>query len=283
MQRRAYFRTNNVELKLEQQYLLKLQAVNIAPVYVRNGSEGEEEIKPQPPQLEAICIVGAVDPATPALPSLPPPLFSPHAVATSAALADAFSSASSRVPIVWSTLPSSLAPSSHMNSARALRKQDQLQNMIQALRALLAQMAATRSVGSNDIDGGAPRRRPILVDFCCGSGHLGFPIAFLFPWCDIILLEHNATAIAKAHQRLAELQAESAAATAAAAGASPPPHPWTNVRIVHAGLQEFDESFDVGIGIHACGWLSDVIQIKCIQQRAAYLLAPCCIGKLKVS
>jgi hypothetical protein len=40
---------------------------------------------------------------------------------------------------------------------------------------------------------------------------------------------------------------------------------------------------DVGVGVHACGFLSDMIQYKCFLYQAAYVLAPCCIGKVKVT
>lgn len=168
-----------------------------------------------------------------------------------------------------------------MNAARAARKEDQLRNMVDAVRILLHKMhphmmteapSCTRNAAPHSAVASAPppSPRPVLVDFCCGSGHLGFPLAYFFPWCDIILLEHNASAIATAHRRLAQLQIET----------SPP---MRNVRIVHAGLQEFDEHFDLAVGLHACGWLSDCIQIKCMQRGASFLLAPCCVGKCKVS
>lgn len=160
--------------------------------------------------------------------------------------------------IVWSALPASLQPSTFMNAARAARKESQLQNMIDATRIVLQRMQPP-----------SPSHRSVIVDFCCGSGHVGFPLAFLLPHCDIILLEHNASAIASAHHRLLELQRETASTI-------------TNIRIVHAGLQTFGEKFDVGIGLHACGWLSDAIQCKAMHHGAGFVLAPCCIGKCKM-
>jgi hypothetical protein len=286
VQRRANFRTHNGELPLQQQYLARLQAAGVVPLYVPNGIAEETTMGDATSSDDLSApTAGSSTAATASLPPLPlpPPLVSPalSLVSLRADLARTLQMPQCRTPIDWSLLPSSIVPATHMNAARAHRKQDQLQNMINALRALLAHMEPQRfeedqtpiAAATQSTDAAAPspsrRRRPTVVDFCCGSGHLGFPVAFLFPWVDVVLLEWNATAIARAHARLAELRSSTGLA-------------WANVRIVHAGLQELDEAFDVGIGIHACGWLSGVIQIKCFQHRAAFLLAPCCIGKLRL-
>lgn len=176
-----------------------------------------------------------------------------------------------RLPLLclsWSLLPAFLQPASFMPAARAARKEAQLANMIDAMRCALAHMGLLTPPPAVEAGDEPPRRRPLLVDFCAGSGHLAFPAAWLLPHCDVALLERNDAAIARAHQRLASM---------AACGA-----PLPNLRIIHSGLQEFDEPFDVGMGVHACGWLSDVIQLKCFEHRAAFVLAPCCVGKLKL-
>ena len=46
-------------------------------------------------------------------------------------------------------------------------------------------------------------------------------------------------------------------------------------------MEEFNEPFDIGVGVHACGSLTDAIQLKCFQWQAAFLLCPCCVGKVK--
>ena len=40
-------------------------------------------------------------------------------------------------------------------------------------------------------------------------------------------------------------------------------------------------AFDIGIAFHACGSASDFAQLQCMRARAAYVMCPCCIGKLK--
>ena len=39
-------------------------------------------------------------------------------------------------------------------------------------------------------------------------------------------------------------------------------HKITNVRIVEGRIEEFNESFDVGIALHACGAASDIVLQK---------------------
>lgn len=80
----------------------------------------------------------------------------------------------------------------------------------------------------------------------------------------------------------------------------------TNVQIFCGFVDEYTAPFDVGIALHACGevrrrvdplssWLitllttvlpvqaTDMALQKCIDARAAYVLAPCCVGKVQHS
>jgi len=251
--RRAHFRAENKELKRQDQYVQKLRDAQIEPVYITNQLAEADGTAATIAAAATTSHTAAAESSTATVDTVP---------RQCAALTRSFTSRQCRVPIDWSALPSSLVPATHMPAARAARKQHQLQNMIDALRALLQHLELRRTTANSPV-------RPVVVDFCCGSGHLGFPVAFLFPECDVILLEHNASAVARAKQRLSSLRADTGGA-------------WSNLRVVHAGLQHFDEPFDIGIGVHACGWLSDIIQAKCFQQQAAFLLAPCCIGKLRL-
>lgn len=56
-----------------------------------------------------------------------------------------------------------------------------------------------------------------------------------------------------------------------------------NVRIFHGLIQDFNEKFDVGIALHACGDASDFALIQCLQSQSPFVVVPCCIGKLKGS
>ena len=311
--RRDFFRKNNNEQTEQQKYASKLEAAGIRPEYLSNepvaaaAAGGPTATTPAAVATPAGKPSASQRSAAVALPlsSLPIPVDLRCALRSS--LARSFLSASSRSPVDWSRLPAMLVPGTHMRSDRAQRKQHQLQNMIQAVRAVIQRLGpidAASSESASAVSAGVPPspppalppRRLVIVDFCCGSGHLGFPLAWLFPQCDVILVERNATAIQRAKERLAELQRGDRSAGDDQSGSESdvsqtdtrvggdrdPCLPLTNLRIVHCGLQDFSERFDFGIGVHACGWLSDVIQMKCAAQRAAFLLAPCCIGKIKL-
>ena len=53
------------------------------------------------------------------------------------------------------------------------------------------------------------------------------------------------------------------------------------MRIVCAMIEDFHEPFDVGIALHACGGASDVAMEKCVRARAAYVIAPCCVVRIR--
>ena len=53
----------------------------------------------------------------------------------------------------------------------------------------------------------------------------------------------------------------------------------TNVRVVTSTIDEWNEPFDIGIALHACGELTDMTMDQCIKARAGFVLAPCCIGE----
>ena len=48
-------------------------------------------------------------------------------------------------------------------------------------------------------------------------------------------------------------------------------------------IEHFSGAFDVALALHACGNATDFAMALAMQQRAAYVAMPCCIGKLKFS
>ena len=56
-----------------------------------------------------------------------------------------------------------------------------------------------------------------------------------------------------------------------------------NVSILCARIEDYTDSFDIGIALHACGGASDIVQRICVQSRAVYVMAPCCVGKVQTS
>merc|ERR1719482_126349 len=53
-----------------------------------------------------------------------------------------------------------------------------------------------------------------------------------------------------------------------------------NIRCEAGLIEEFREPFDLAMSIHSCGAASDAAQIQALQQRAGFLMCPCCLGKI---
>lgn len=157
------------------------------------------------------------------------------------------SSLSSRID--WTTMASALDPlqgGKLHHAPRGLHKRQQ----VESLYVLLASLLPSTS---------SPHTR--IVDFGCGSGNSSLALAALFPHCYFTLLDVKPTAIALAEQRARE------------AGL-------TNVSFFVGEADAWDAPFDLGLGMHCCGSLTDRIQLQCLAREAAYVLAPCCLGKI---
>eukprot|EP00811_Abedinium_folium_P029170 NODE_4572_length_1874_cov_5.365770.p1 GENE.NODE_4572_length_1874_cov_5.365770~~NODE_4572_length_1874_cov_5.365770.p1 ORF type:complete len:309 (+),score=75.67 NODE_4572_length_1874_cov_5.365770:871-1797(+) len=137
---------------------------------------------------------------------------------------------------------------------RAPRKRQQLESVAACASAVL----------------GAARKPLRIVDFCCGTGHLGLLLAVLHPKHEVVLVDRNDHAAAAAVKRAAELTKASVGGCAAA----------VHVRAVAASVESFAEPFDVAVALHACGAASDLVVECAIARGAAFIVAPCCIGKV---
>jgi len=101
-----------------------------------------------------------------------------------------------------------------------------------------------------------------IVDFCCGSGHLGIMVAYCLPRCQLVLLDNKEESLARAKVRVRRLGL-------------------TNVTTVQCNLDYFKGSFQIGISLHACGVASDLVIHSCLQRNAAFVVCPCCYGSLQ--
>jgi len=151
--------------------------------------------------------------------------------------------------IDWSAMASALDPlrgGKLHHAPRGLHKRQQLESLYVLLAFLLPSAAS-------------PHTR--IVDFGCGSGNSSLALAALFPFCHFTLLDVKPTAIALAEQRARE------------AGL-------TNVSFFVGDVDAWEAPFDIGLGLHCCGSLTDRVQLQCLARQAAYVLAPCCLGKI---
>lgn len=106
------------------------------------------------------------------------------------------------------------------------------------------------------------QRNDIIVDFCSGTGHLGFLIAKLLPACRIIVLENKEESITRAKATAEKLQLH-------------------NVSFYQCNLTNFEERFDIGLSLHACGVATDLVLRKCWANKASFICSPCCYGKIQ--
>eukprot|EP00388_Colpodella_angusta_P011703 GDKJ01029855.1.p1 GENE.GDKJ01029855.1~~GDKJ01029855.1.p1 ORF type:complete len:467 (-),score=79.96 GDKJ01029855.1:25-1398(-) len=153
--------------------------------------------------------------------------------------------------IDWNKIHPALSPDFCLPASRATRKKLQLEAMI---------------LGFKMIYDRSPNKNLEVVDFCCGAGHVGLLLAAIFPSIHVQLVEWNKTACKRAYIRrmLAGL---------------------TNVSIFPISILDFpsDRTFDVGVGLHACGWLTDECIRLCLLRRSSFVVCPCCTGKLNLA
>ncbi|KAJ7327072.1 hypothetical protein JRQ81_016831 [Phrynocephalus forsythii] len=141
----------------------------------------------------------------------------------------------------WTTLPAAVNPGKgKMSSDRALRKQQQLNNLV----ALVTELAKPGDV---------------IVDFCSGGGHVGIVLAYILPMNQIVLVENKELSLVRAKERSDELGLN-------------------NIWFIQANMDYFTGSFNIGVALHACGVATDMVIERCIKVRAAFVISPCCYG-----
>ncbi|NXU71125.1 GSTCD protein, partial [Oreotrochilus melanogaster] len=141
----------------------------------------------------------------------------------------------------WTSLPSAVSPGEgKMSGDRALRKQQQLNNLVAAV---------TKLAKPGDV----------IVDFCSGGGHVGIVLAHMMPSCQVVLIENKELSLIRAKDRSDELGLK-------------------NIWFIQANLDYFNGSFNIGVALHACGVATDMVMEHCIKAQAAFVISPCCYG-----
>jgi SAM-dependent methyltransferase len=102
----------------------------------------------------------------------------------------------------------------------------------------------------------------VVVDFGCGTGNLLLPLAAAEPSMRFVGVDVN--------RRSVELLAE----RAARAGL-------TNVDAVCGLAETYGGACDVALALHVCGAGTDAVLLQAQARGAAFVVAPCCVGKLK--
>ncbi|MBN3326130.1 GSTCD protein, partial [Atractosteus spatula] len=141
----------------------------------------------------------------------------------------------------WNSLPTAVNPTEgKMSDVRALRKQQQLNNLV-AMVTKVAQPGDT------------------VVDFCSGGGHVGIVLAHTLPECQVLLIENKEESLVRAKNRCRELGLN-------------------NIGFIQANLDYFTGPFQVGVALHACGVATDMVIELCVKAQAAFVISPCCYG-----
>ncbi len=84
----------------------------------------------------------------------------------------------------------------------------------------------------------------------------------MFPDCIVKLVENKEESLEFAIKRINELNLQ-------------------NCIIYKGNLNNFVGKFDVGVAVHSCGTLADLIIEKCLQSKADIIVCPCCYGSIK--
>ncbi|XP_051866013.1 glutathione S-transferase C-terminal domain-containing protein isoform X2 [Pristis pectinata] len=141
----------------------------------------------------------------------------------------------------WSNFPLSAHPiEGKLSSERALRKQQQLDNIISIV---------TKLAKPGDT----------IVDFCSGGGHLGIVLAHTLSSCQVILVENKEESLVRAKGRCDDLGLQ-------------------NIWFLQTNLDYFTGPFQIGVALHACGVATDMVIDHCIMAQAAFVICPCCYG-----
>ncbi|XP_041340193.1 glutathione S-transferase C-terminal domain-containing protein [Pyrgilauda ruficollis] len=143
-------------------------------------------------------------------------------------------------PTMTKLMTFSLSPPGKMSRDRALRKQQQLNNLVAAV---------TKLAKPGDL----------IVDFCSGGGHVGIVLAYMMPSCQVVLIENKELSLIRAKDRSDELGLN-------------------NIWFIQANLDYFNGTFNIGVALHACGVATDMVIEHCVRARAAFVISPCCYG-----
>ena len=151
-------------------------------------------------------------------------------------------------------------------------------------------------------------RRLKIVDFGGGGGNLALPLAILLPQCDVVVVDLKLTSLLLARRRAALCREE---ISQSMVGKDPEHVKYNeemvknlyrstnskrdddlpknmeisceglqNLKLFHGDIRSFNSEFHLGLALHACGQATDLAMNKSCQSKAAFVVAPCCVGKL---
>jgi len=103
-----------------------------------------------------------------------------------------------------------------------------------------------------------------VVEFGAGTGHLGLLLAHLRPDAQVVLVETREGSCLNATERVERLGVP-------------------NCRVFHGSVDDYaatEEHFDLAVGLHTCGLLTDAVLACAVRRGAAACVSPCCYGQV---
>eukprot|EP00878_Enallax_costatus_P013255 GHUV01013857.1.p1 GENE.GHUV01013857.1~~GHUV01013857.1.p1 ORF type:complete len:460 (+),score=137.22 GHUV01013857.1:1668-3047(+) len=100
-----------------------------------------------------------------------------------------------------------------------------------------------------------------IVEFGCGNGNLVLPLAHLFPGFQFTAVDMKHSAVQLLQQRVHEGE-------------------MTNVEVIEGTIEQYSGDADVVLALRACGAASDWSLLQARRCGAAFIVSPCCIGKV---
>jgi SAM-dependent methyltransferase len=123
-----------------------------------------------------------------------------------------------------------------------------------------------KAAGTSGGVGGGVRAAPlVLVDFGSGGGNLGLPLAWLF--------EEAGAALVAVDFKPAAVNMVKARAVAAGLA---------RVEAAAGAIEDYAGPADAVLALHACGGATDRALQQAAARRAAFIVSPCCIGKINL-
>jgi hypothetical protein len=196
----------------------------------------------------------------------------------------------------WNVLPAASrlqghAPGQLVSAPRAARKEAQLSCILRCVQRLVGgkNHQSAMKLSSGD--------RPFtIVDFGGGSGHLGIPLAILFPRFRIIVVDLRKHSLDLMHEKAIDVAKEWNPPSSEASSDNTNhqldflktddrfrqcPGSLNNLFSFHGPVENFTEPFDMALALHLCGEATDVTLRRAGEcKAAAIVVAPCCVGKL---
>jgi len=152
-----------------------------------------------------------------------------------------------------------------LNNDRGWRKRQQVEN----IASILFQRFTPKTPSDNP-----KQKRPLVVDFGCGSGNLCLALAAALPGTLFLLTDRNAQSLDLVSKR-AKMGGLSNVVIKSFSFA------WDNLDSFSSEVMlEYDQLWSLGIGLHCCGAFTDMVLELCRRSNSDCLVAPCCNGKM---